>query len=466
MATVLITGAASGIGRAAATCFAANGWRCLLVDRNGEALQQVLADVEALAPRAAESDGLRHEIRCIDLTDAQQIASLADLSGPIDAVINNAGMSDTSGVPLTEQAPQRQAALAALNLAAPLAVVAALQSKLAPRARIVNVASGAGLRAIPFRGYYSATKAGLIAQSRALAQARPELAVTVLCPGFVRTELVASLIAAGRLDARQAVAKIPLGRMAEPAEMAEMMRFLASPGAAAISGQVLALCGGSSIYGGSRVCDPATAAPLPMDMPLALTVTGDAAGQWADSLRADVQGETTLLPQAAATTAAQQPTAYPGVVDVSALQAVMPGSISGSEVPGTLAIVHEAARRFAAQHARDASLTILLPADYATADEPGRVRPGRVRPGHVRPSHAGSSGDAASLADWRSAGDAAAARMLIATLACELAPRALRVNAVEVSPGIRPEHLRPLLHTIAGARAQFLTGQTLRACAA
>ena len=144
----------------------------------------------------------------------------------------------------------------------------------------------------------------------------------------------------------------------------------------------------------------------------------------------------------------------------------MPGSISGSEVPGTLAIVHEAARRFAAQHARDASLTILLPADYAavdyaTADEPGRVRPGRVRPGH-----AGSSGDAASLADWRSAGDAAAARMLIATLACELAPRALRVNAVEVSPGIRPEHLRPLLHTIAGARAQFLTGQTLRACAA
>jgi NAD(P)-dependent dehydrogenase (short-subunit alcohol dehydrogenase family) len=53
--------------------------------------------------------------------------------------------------------------------------------------------------------------------------------------------------------------------------------------------------------------------------------------------------------------------------------------------------------------------------------------------------------------------------MLVATLACELAPRALRVNAIEAGPGLEPGELEPLLRFVAGARAQFFTGQTLRA---
>ena len=455
--TVVITGAASGIGRSAAIRFAASGWRCVLVDRNGKALESLQRELRGV-----------HEVRRIDLTDPAQIRSLTELADPIDAVVNNAGMSDTSGTPLCEQAPERQAMLMALNLEAPAAIVIALESRLAPRARIVNIASSAGLRAIPFRGLYSATKAGLIAQSRALARARPELIVTVLCPGFVRTELVDGLIAAGRLDPRRAVAKTPLGRMAEPAEMAEAMCFLASPDAAPLHGQVISLCGGSSIYGGSQACEPATSPPLPLDAALSMTVTGDSGGAWSGWLAGDGvsigcestregptvgRGTSTPATSTRATstrgTSTRGTNSYPAVVDVSALGAARPtasGPPGGR--PGNIVVaVHEAARRFAQWHSRDASLTVLLPASVEVAGTAGRADDGFQR------------------GDWQNAGDAAAARMLVATLACELAPRALRVNAIEVGAGMTPERIRPLLHYVAGARAQYLTGQTLQATA-
>ena len=114
--------------------------------------------------------------------------------------------------------------------------------------------------------------------------------------------------------------------------------------------------------------------------------------------------------------------------------------------PGALAAaVHEAARRFAAAHDGAASLTLLLPAE--------RLGDPAVLP---------ASGTGLAADDWTWAGDAAAARMLVATLACELASRALRVNAVAVSPDVDPVALRALLRHVAGARSQFLTGQTLR----
>jgi NAD(P)-dependent dehydrogenase (short-subunit alcohol dehydrogenase family) len=430
MPTVLVTGAASGIGRATAVHFAAKGWQCLLVDRDGKALDALVSKLPG-----------RHHALGIDLTDAAQVRSLGGAvisAGPIDAVVNNAGMSDSSGTPLADQSPAQQSSLALLNLDAPAAVVSAVDARLAPGARVVNVSSGAGLRAIPFRGYYSASKAGLIAQTRALARARPDLGVTVLCPGFVRTELVEGLIAAGRLDPRQAVAKTPLGRMADPAEMAEMIGFLASPGAKAISGEVVALCGGSSVYGGTRACEPATRAPLPMDLPTALSVEAagvDAwqglAGEGIGAGCADGSG-----PQASRGTGAgegRSPAAgrYQAVIDASPL-AAGGNPRDDRAAPDLVATVHEAAGRFASRHEADASLTLLLPPDEA-GDLP-----------------------------WQRAGEGAAARMLVATLACELASRALRVNAIEVAPGLSAGELAPLLQFVAGACAQFFTGQTLQ----
>src|SRR6185503_1579598 len=83
-----------------------------------------------------------------------------------------------------------------------------------------------------------------------------------------------------RLKPEGAVAKIPLGRMAAPAEMAQALYFLATPGARPLTGQVVAVNGGSSIYGGSQPFPPATLEPLPLDMPLRLEVVGSHAGAW------------------------------------------------------------------------------------------------------------------------------------------------------------------------------------------
>lgn len=392
MPTVLITGAASGIGRAAAQRFARDGWRCVLVDRDAQGLSATMAGLAA----CPEGD---HRALEVDLTDAQSIDALAEHTGTLDALINNAGMSDRGNRPVVEQDGDAWRALLALNLDAPARLVEALSCRLVPGARIVNVASGAGLRAIPWRGAYSPSKAGLIALSRALARQRRDLCVTTLCPGFVRTELVDRLIETGRLNPEHAVAKIPLGRMADPAEMAEALCFLAGPGTAPLSGLTLSVDGGSSVFGGSLAFAPAEIAPAPLDAPTNLQVVGAPAGDWASV------GETGP--------------GYPAVLDVSPLAAA----------PGEwLRTVHGSARRFAQMYARQASLTLLLPPEDQDV--------------------------------WRAAGDAAAARMLVATLACEWGARALRVNALQIA---RPDArtLAPLLRFMTGAGAQYLTGQVL-----
>lgn len=405
MPAVLITGAASGIGRAAATLFAAAGWQCVLVDHNAQALQQL----GALLPAAPSAP---HQLRTIDLTDAAQVATLAEGLPALDALINNAGMSDASNTPLVAQGPAQTARLLALNLSAPAAVVNACATRLTAGARIVNVASGAGLSAIPWRGAYSPSKAGLIAQTQALARARPDWCVTVLAPGFVRTELVDGLIQAGRLNPQNAVAKIPLGRMAEPVEMAHALFFLASPAASALNGQVLALNGGSSVYGGSQPFAPTSLAPRHLQLPMQLTVCGSEDAQWAawGAPHAD----------AGAVAGAD---AYAAVLDVSPLKA---------PADSLFAAVHAAAVEFAQRHDRHASLTLLLPRVQDLAPH-----------------------------NWQAEGQHAAARMLVSTLACEWGAQALRVNALTVPPDVAPQALRPLLTYMSGAAAQYLTGQIL-----
>lgn len=396
LTTVLITGAASGIGRAAAFQFARQGWRCVLVDRDGAGLDILF---QALQPPASA----KHLVHVTDLTRDSDIQALAVNVPPLDALVNNAGISDSLNLPLVEQTGEDLDRLLALNLHAPAALVQALAPRLGWGARIVNVASGAGLRAIPWRGVYSPSKAGLIAQSQALAQARPDWCVTVLSPGFVRTELVAGLIAAGRLKPEGVLAKIPMGRMAEPAEMAAALCFLASPAAALLSGQVLALDGGSSVYGGSQPLPASKLSSLPISAQLALAVEGSEPAPW--------------LPE---------PSPSP---PLSAYRACLEAGVCQAAPGRRLHAVHTLASRFASRYGQQASLTLLLP------------KPAAV--------------------DWFEAGEAAAIRMLVATLACEWGARALRINALELGAGIGPKQLAPLVHFIAGAGAQYLTGQTL-----
>ncbi|MEJ5149468.1 SDR family oxidoreductase [Comamonas sp. MYb396] len=413
MPAVLITGAASGIGRAAALQFAQQGWSCLLADISpaiAELPQQCLAQGAASAQAFA-----------LDLTDAQALAQLgrqlAELPA-LDALVNNAGISDSSGRPLAEQAPAQWQRLLRLNLQAPQALFETCLPRLKPGARIVNVSSGAGHKAIPWRGLYSPSKAGLIAWSQSLAQRYPQLSVSTLCPGFVRTELVQGLMDAGRLALADAVAKIPLGRLAEPEEMAAALVFLAQPQARVLSGQVLSVDGGSGIYGGSSRCTLSTAVPVPLQTPLHLQVQAgsDAVcdGAWLQALQAEDGAQV-------ATTAAP----CQGLISTQVL--------AGGDL---LEAVLNAGQQFAGAHARDASLLLLL---LATAP--------------------------AGVPAWQYQTALAAARMLVATLACEWATQGLRINALLLSPqqagGPAVAQLLPLVRFLTGARAQFVTGQCL-----
>lgn len=393
--TVLITGSASGIGYASAMQFAKYGWRCVLVDHQAEALQ----DMIEIMPQASEP----HLKRVANLMVPDEIAALAVDMPYLDALINNAGMSDSTQLPLTAMTREQFEPLVRLNLDAPRLVFQALEKKLKPQGRVVNVASGAGLHAIPFRGAYSPTKAGVIAFTKALACDRPDLGVTALCPGFVRTEIVRRLIESGRLDAVRAAGATPLGRIAEPIELAEALFFLCSAGARPLSGSIVSVDGAASVYGGSIQCASADYEVLLMDMETTIDVAGaapDAMQNWM-SLQTGNKG-----------------TGYQSVIDASVLNA---------PVGQHLNAVHEAAKRFAQSHAENASLTLLLPRQSM---------------------------------DWRTCGDDAAARMFVATQACEWGSRGLRINSLEVHAHTLVSTVQPIARYMASAAAQFLTGQS------
>ncbi len=402
MKTVLITGAASGIGRATAQLASSRGWHCVLLDRNSEGL--------ATLQHSLSGSHLTH---AIDITDHTAVQHLAKQLPQIDALINNAGISESLHQALTEQSYDHLDRVAALNLRAPAHLISALASNLPSGAHIVNVASGAGLRAIPMRGLYSPSKAGVIEMTRALARARPDWCVNALSPGFVRTSLVDELIRAGRLDPAAALAKAPLGRMADPEEMAQALCFLASEDALGLQGQIVVVDGGSSIFGGSQNFPIATVPIIALNAGTQFKLGNlrnenprsadwweafngkSSAGHFSDEL-------------------------YPAAVEISLLQ---------SASTTLLADIHAVALQFSHQHSQGASLTCLLP---------NRPEP-----------------------DWALAGEVSAAKMLIATLACEWGPRALRINALEVPDDATAHQLAPVLNYLAGPAAQYLTGQTL-----
>jgi NAD(P)-dependent dehydrogenase (short-subunit alcohol dehydrogenase family) len=399
--TVLITGAASGIGRATAVLFARKNWRCVLLDRVLEPLQQLQAELESCSPNG-------HLIRQADLTLAAEIRSaLVDLP-ELDVLINNAGMSHSGASALEPLDSDIPSQLIALNLSAPALLVEACESRLTTQARIVNLTSGAALRAIPNRGRYSPSKAGLLEQTRALAAAKPDWTVTSLSPGFVRTELVQKLIDTGKLQVSDALTKVPLGRMAEPTEIAEAVYFLATQVPAQFSGGNLIVCGGSSVYGGSQKLAPASYSLPTAATPTKLKTVSLNSGGWAE-VRCHLEG----------TSWAESDSFYEGVIDASALLAKA-GQI--------LKAVQKAAVDFFQQYATAASLTLLLPS---------------------RSVH------------WKHAGDLASAKMLVSTLAVEWGSKGLRINAIEVAENILPTQFLPLIHFLAGTSSQYVTGQTL-----
>jgi NAD(P)-dependent dehydrogenase (short-subunit alcohol dehydrogenase family) len=193
----LVTGAASGIGRATALRLAARGAELYLTDRDSEGLAQTVADARDLGARVPEH-------RVLDIADYQQVAAFAaDIHAgnrSMDVVMNIAGVSAWGTVDrLTHDQWSR---MISINLMGPIHVIETFVPPMVAAGkggRLVNVSSAAGLVALPWHAAYSASKFGLRGLSEVLRfdLARHRIGVSVVVPGAVRTPLVSTVEIAG-----------------------------------------------------------------------------------------------------------------------------------------------------------------------------------------------------------------------------------------------------------------------------
>lgn len=240
--TALVTGAASGIGWAISQRLARDGYQVLMADR-AESVQQAAASLAAEGAAAAES-------LVADVSSAAGIDALRSQLGRrrVDVLVNNAGISrGRAGFDVTATTPEEWERVIAVNLTAPFLLSQVVVPGMRERGwgRIVNIASRAGRTGVLTGGLpYAASKAGLIGMTRALALQCAAQGITAnsIAPGWVETPLTGRTPPAAAAKALQA---IPLGRVAQPDEIAGIVAFLCSADAAYITGAVIDANGGS-----------------------------------------------------------------------------------------------------------------------------------------------------------------------------------------------------------------------------
>ena len=234
---ILVTGAASGIGRAIAELFLDAGAQVALLDRH------------APAPIPAAED----RVVCLtaDVTDAASVtaavAHAAQVFGGLDGVVNSAGIANTAKVAELNLGDWRQ--VLEVNLTGTLIVLQACEPWLrdAPGATVVNVSSGQGLRPSPGRAAYAAAKAGVIGLTRCLAQEwGPAVRVNSLCPGVVDTPMAQLGYGGGAVA--ELASRYALGRIGETHEMALAALYLSSAESAFVTGIAMAVDGGRTFH--------------------------------------------------------------------------------------------------------------------------------------------------------------------------------------------------------------------------
>jgi 3-oxoacyl-[acyl-carrier protein] reductase len=226
--SVLVTGGNRGIGLAIAQAFADAGDKVAITYRSGEPPKGFLA------------------VKC-DITDTEQVEQaykeIEEKQGPVEVLVANAGV--TRDQLLLRMTDEDFTSVLDTNLTGTFRVVKAATKKMlrARKGRVVLISSVVGLLGSAGQANYAASKAGLVGFARSVARelGSRNITVNVVAPGFVDTDMTRVLTDEQR---KGIVAQVPLGRYAQPEEIASSVRFLASDEAAYITGAVIPVDGG------------------------------------------------------------------------------------------------------------------------------------------------------------------------------------------------------------------------------
>lgn len=236
--SVIVTGAGSGIGRAAALAFAAQGDRVVVADLDAEGAAAVVGEIESAGHTAVAVTGDLSEQTVVD----RVTATAAERFGSVDVLVNNAGIMDSMSA-LADVSDTEWERLIRVNLTAPFMLTRAVLPLMlaAGRGAIVNTASEASLRGSAAGAAYTAAKHGVVGLTKSLAAMyrKNGIRANAICPGGTATGITVDADRTAHGPTALGPHFVNLGRVSQPEEQAAVILFLASDAASNINGAIL-----------------------------------------------------------------------------------------------------------------------------------------------------------------------------------------------------------------------------------